>query len=157
MAGGMAGGDTGRVLRKAQGQDLQALAAIDHVAAGGDQGRVDHLRAAVARHACVIHADAFGVPNGFVIVEPGGFFGHDFVDLLMVVESARRSGIGRMLLRHAVEFSGTGKIFTSTNRSNVPMRELLAVEKWHFSGELDGLDDDDPELVFWTTKSTSRH
>jgi hypothetical protein len=29
------------------------------------------------------------------------------------------------------------------------MRALLAVEGWQFSGRLDGLDEDDPELVYF--------
>jgi hypothetical protein len=32
------------------------------------------------------------------------------------------------------------------------MRSLLEAEDWSFSGELDGLDDDDPELVFYKSR-----
>lgn len=32
------------------------------------------------------------------------------------------------------------------------MRALLAAEDWSFSGELGGLDDDDPELVFYQNR-----
>jgi len=39
-------------------------------------------------------------------------------------------------------------MFTSTNRSNLAMQSLLRREGWLFSGELDGLDEGDPELVF---------
>jgi hypothetical protein len=42
-------------------------------------------------------------------------------------------------------------MFTSTNASNVAMRSLLEAEGWSFSGQLDGLDEGDPELVFFTT------
>ena len=40
-------------------------------------------------------------------------------------------------------------MFTSTNRSNLPMLNLLRKEQWLFSGELVGLDEGDPELVFY--------
>jgi hypothetical protein len=43
----------------------------------------------------------------------------------------------------------TKQVFTSTNESNQPMRSLLQAERWSFSGELSGLDEGDPELVFY--------
>jgi hypothetical protein len=46
-------------------------------------------------------------------------------------------------------------VFTSTNRSNTPMRTLLDRDGWSFSGELSGLDDGDPELVFWRRSDPS--
>lgn len=53
------------------------------------------------------------------------------------------------LLRAALTAAGTKQVFTSTNASNQPMRSLLLAEGWSFSGELDGLDEGDPELVFY--------
>ena len=41
----------------------------------------------------------------------------------------------------------------STNRSNIPMRDLLVKEGWQFSGELVGLDPDDPEMIFFSWRS----
>jgi hypothetical protein len=40
-------------------------------------------------------------------------------------------------------------MFTSTNESNTPMRELLRSEGWSPSGVLAGLDEGDPEHVFF--------
>jgi hypothetical protein len=40
-------------------------------------------------------------------------------------------------------------VVTSTNESNTPMRELLRSEGWHLSGVLTGLDEGDPEQVFF--------
>ena len=68
----------------------------------------------------------------------------------MVDPARRRSGIGRILLREAVATAGTAQVFTLTNASNCPMRALLAAEDWPFSGGLGGLDEGDPELVFYT-------
>jgi GNAT superfamily N-acetyltransferase len=85
-----------------------------------------------------------------VIVRPQNFFERDFVELLLVTEQRRRLGIGRKLLDAAVGARGTDVIFTSTNESNWPMRALLEEGGWSLSGRLDGLDDGDPELVyFW--------
>lgn len=88
-----------------------------------------------------------------MIVRPAHFFGRDFVDLLAVGPASRRRGIGRLLLRYALATAGTPQVFTSTNVSNHPMRSLLRAEGWSFSGELHGLDEDDPELVFCLARS----
>ncbi len=87
--------------------------------------------------------------GGFAVVRPAHFFGRDFVDLLIVDPARRRSGIGRALLRTALATAGTEQVFTSTNTSNLAMRSLLHAERWSFSGKLDGLDEGDPELVFY--------
>jgi GNAT superfamily N-acetyltransferase len=92
------------------------------------------------------------VVAGFAVVLPAHFYGRDFIELLIVDPDRRRSGIGRSLLREAVATAGTAQVFTSTNTSNQPMRALLAAEGWSFSGELGGLDEGDPELVFYTNR-----
>jgi len=86
---------------------------------------------------------------GFVITTPEGFFGRDVIELLVIGAGHRRGGAGRALLRAAVAAARTERVFTSTNRSNQAMRGLLESERWSFSGELAGLDEDDPELVFF--------
>ncbi len=86
---------------------------------------------------------------GYVISTPMSFFGRDFVSLLMVDSNHRRTGVGRVLLRAAVSHATTTRVFTSTNQSNGPMRSLLEAERWSYSGTLDGLDEGDPELVYF--------
>ena len=51
--------------------------------------------------------------------------------------------------------AGTEQVLTSTNTSNQPMRSLLQAEGWSFSGELNGLDEGDPELVFYSSSGQS--
>jgi len=43
----------------------------------------------------------------------------------------------------------TERIFTSTNKSNAPMTGFLEKIGWRFSGELEGIDDGDPEMVYY--------
>lgn len=128
--------------------DLDAIIAADDIASGGDQDRLSVLVGGVESGCCLVYTDQTRV-DGFVICKPKHFFGRDFVDLLVVAPRARRSGIGRTLLRAAVTAAGTDQVFTSTNQSNDPMRALLSGEGWLFSGRLDGLDSDDPELIFF--------
>jgi GNAT superfamily N-acetyltransferase len=137
--------------RRAVAGDLPAILRIDHVAASGDQERAEFLRHCLDAGECRVHV-AGEVLTGYVIVLPAHFFGRDFVELLIVDPARRRSGIGRILLREAVATAGTAQVFTSTNTSNRPMRTLLAAEDWSFSGELSGLDEGDPELVFYKNR-----
>jgi ribosomal protein S18 acetylase RimI-like enzyme len=138
-------------IRCAGADDLDGILRIDHIAAQGDPERSDFLRGSLAAGLCHIYT-AGGAVTGFVIVLPAHFYGRDFVKLLIVDPAARRSGIGRALLQHVLATGGTPQVFTSTNTSNHPMRSLLGAEGWSFSGELEGLDDGDPELVFYKTR-----
>jgi ribosomal protein S18 acetylase RimI-like enzyme len=137
--------------RRAVAGDLPAILRIDHAAASGDRERAEFLRHCLDLGEChVCLGDE--VVAGFVIVKPAHFFGRDFVELLEVDPARRRSGTGRILLREALATAGTAQVFTSTNRSNRPMRALLDAEDWSFSGELGGLDEGDPELVFYQNR-----
>jgi GNAT superfamily N-acetyltransferase len=145
-----------RRIRLAVDGDVEHVVAIDPLAAAGDQARASLLRRSVEEAECLVH-EGQGTLNGFVIVKPQHFFGRDFVELLQVTRAMRRSGIGRALMEAAQALEGTTQLFTSTNRSNEPMRALLEQSGWYFSGELSGLDEGDPELVFfsWRTLSPS--
>jgi ribosomal protein S18 acetylase RimI-like enzyme len=136
-------------IRRAVADDIDGILRIDHHAARGDGGRADFLQRCLDLGECLVYLD-HGSVGGFVIVKPACFFGRDFIELLMVDPARRRAGIGRNLLRAALAAAGTGQVFTSTNTSNQPMRSLLQAEGWSFSGGLDGLDEGDPELVFYS-------
>jgi ribosomal protein S18 acetylase RimI-like enzyme len=136
-----------KAIRRALRDDLEDIVAIDHLAASGDEARMRALRQWVEDGECLVHT-TLGIPDGFVIVRPRHFFERDFVDLLEVAPAARRSGVGTSLMNEAIARAGTPQLFTSTNRSNLSMQGLLNQSGWHFSGELEGLDPGDPELVF---------
>jgi ribosomal protein S18 acetylase RimI-like enzyme len=87
---------------------------------------------------------------GYAVLRPASFFGRDFVELLAVAVSDRRHGIGSLLLKETMSLASTARIFTSTNRSNSAMIGLLEKAGWQSSGQLDGIDEGDPELVFFT-------
>jgi ribosomal protein S18 acetylase RimI-like enzyme len=135
-------------IRTAARHDLGQILKVDHLAAAGDPDRAALLRRFVDSGECLTFVRD-GYVRGFAVVRPGHFFGRDFIDLLVVDTRHRRAGIGRALLRAAVGSAGTRQVFTSTNVSNRAMRALLEDEGWSFSGELAGLDQGDPELVFF--------
>jgi GNAT superfamily N-acetyltransferase len=79
----------------------------------------------------------------------GRFFGYDFLELLAVRPDKRRQGIATALIRAVEARSSSGKLFTSTNRSNTPMRGLCQRLGFQPSGVVENLDNDDPELVYY--------
>lgn len=135
-------------VRRAGQGDLTVMLQVDPRAALGDAERHGYLADAVDREICLLAA-VDGVACGFVVVKLQHFFGRDFVDLLMVADTHRRHGAGRALMRAALDAASSADVFTSTNQSNAPMQALLQSEGWNVSGKLDGLDDDDPELVYY--------
>lgn len=135
-------------IRRAVAEDVGGILALDQFAALAYHGRAEFLRRCVDLGECLVFLNQ-GSVAGFAVVRSAHFFGRDFVDLVMVDPALRRSGIGRGLLRAALVTAGTEQVFTSTNTSNQPMRSLLRAEGWSFSGELAGLDEGDPELVFY--------
>jgi ribosomal protein S18 acetylase RimI-like enzyme len=140
-------------VRRADQADRDAVVAID--VASGNHDRRAQLEAAVESGHCLVLDGGNGIV-GFVVTVPKAFFGRDFVELLIVDRTRRRTGIGSRLLRAAVRSASTSRVFTSTNRSNSPMRALLDRDGWSASGELHGLDESDPELVYFIDRSSAR-
>ncbi len=139
-------------IRRAILDDVEDLLAFDHRVRAGDIQRASDIRNHIENGHCHVHSGSDHL-DGYVVVLPRHFLGRDFVDLLMVAPSARRSGIGRKLLRAVLDMEGTSQVFTSLNRSNAPMRELLRQLGWQLSGELDGLDAGDPEMFFFARRT----
>jgi GNAT superfamily N-acetyltransferase len=131
-------------LRAAVEEDVGAIVAIDP----HRPGRPEEIQALVGEQAGLVAVE-HGEVVGFVGVRPGHFYRRDFIDLLLVSDRRRRQGVGRALMRAALRRASTSRVFTSTNQSNTPMRELLRAERWTHSGMLTGLDEGDPELVFF--------
>jgi ribosomal protein S18 acetylase RimI-like enzyme len=134
-------------IRRATSDDLGAVLNLDRgTPVGHDRG--DFLTARIASQEVFI-AERDGRLLGYAVLRAASFFGRDFVDLMAVAVNERRQGVGSALLESVVKASSTDRVFTSTNRSNDPMIELLRKTGWTFSGELIGIDDDDPELVYY--------
>ncbi len=131
-------------LRAAQAEDADAIVAIDP----DSLGTPGQIRARVQGQACLVAVER-GEIAGFLALRPGHFYQRDFIDLLYVAPGWRQRGIGRALLRAAVRNASTPRVFVSTNQSNTPMRQLLRSEGWSPSGVLTGLDEGDPEHVFF--------
>lgn len=124
--------------------EISSAIAIDERATGS-RDRAEYI-ARVAEKGGLILAIEEGKAVGFCCHDDSYFFERPFISLLIIEEKARRKGYARSLLRSAA--SAHPELWTSTNRSNVAMRDLLKTEGWTFCGEVEGLDAGDPELFF---------
>lgn len=117
----------------------------------GSNARSQYIVAVAASGGLAV-ARQQGEVRAFCCLDHRYFFERPFVSLLIVDMHFRRCGLGSRLL----SFSGDGlhDVWTSTNRSNAPMRSVLAKTGWQFCGEVVGLAPGDPELFF--TKSKAR-
>lgn len=121
------------------------LAALDTVAWHSKERR-QAIAAWIADGRCVV-AEREGLTVGYAVVTRD-FFHLPFIEMLMVAETARRTGVGRALVLHCVAVAGGEKLFTSTNQSNAPMQALLADTGFVRSGIIENLDEGDPELIY---------
>ncbi|GAB1439428.1 hypothetical protein MASR2M36_22000 [Providencia sp.] len=66
----------------------------------------------------------------------------------MVNNQYRRQGLGLSLINQLKKQSKTQKVFTSTNQSNIATQQLLLKAGFIPSGNIENLDNNDPELIY---------
>jgi GNAT superfamily N-acetyltransferase len=140
-------------VRPASREDIDSIIELDPIAKQ-ERGRRTFITKAVAAGQCwaaVEPANASAVIGYGVLNQ--SFFEHDFIPLIVVKASARRRGVATVIMR-TLELQCQGKLFTSTNTSNIAMRQLLGRLGYIESGRIENLDDNDPELVFVKLRST---
>jgi ribosomal protein S18 acetylase RimI-like enzyme len=127
--------------------DFDALVTID---SGGkrDQAIRDWLSAQA-----IFVAESGGRVVAFGVMRPI-FFLEPFVELIMVDPAHRRRGIARALLAYVDSQHNRPKLWISTNRSNTLMQGLLASEGFTYAGEVEGLDEGDPELFYYRLRAS---
>lgn len=133
------------VTRAAGHGDVKAMLACDAYAQGHPE-RGEAVRAAVGQGHCQVAVRA-GKVAGYALTH-GDFFGHAFVSLVVVSPAHQRRGVGVRLLAAAEAACTTAKLFTSTNQSNGAAQGLFASAGFVPSGQIDHLDEGDPELVY---------
>ena len=134
----------GIVIRPATTTDLAGIFQIDPLAESS-RDRRESIQSAVTAGFCHI-AEKDNI-LGFTVLDYS-FFGNGFISLLVVRLDCRRKGVASALLRHMESICATGKLYSSTNESNLPMQALLEKLGYLPSGIIYGLDEGDPELIF---------
>ncbi|PMQ12126.1 GNAT family N-acetyltransferase [Janthinobacterium sp. AD80] len=133
------------ITRVALPGDVPAMLACDtyaHIHAC----RGDTVRAAAGKGQCLLALHA-GQVVGYVLLHHE-FFEHGFVPLVVVSPAQQRRGVALRLLATAAAACRTEKLFTSTNQSNLAAQRLFASAGFVRSGQIDHLDEGDPELVY---------
>ena len=133
------------ITRVARPGDVEAMLACDAYAQA-HASRGDAVRAAVGKGHCQVAIHA-GQVAGYVLTHDD-FFGYGFVSLVVVAPGQQRRGVGLRLLAAAEDACTTPKLFTSTNASNLAAQQLFARAGFVRSGQIDHLDEGDPELVY---------
>ncbi|MCH1995328.1 GNAT family N-acetyltransferase [Achromobacter xylosoxidans] len=134
-------------VRPASVEDVDSIIELDPIARQ-EPGRKAFIANAVAAGQCrvAVQAQDASAVIGYGILNKS-FFENDFIPLIVVKASARRRGVATAIMT-TLASQCTGKTFTSTNASNIAMRQLLARLGFVESGHIENLDDNDPELVF---------
>ncbi len=133
-------------VRRANADDLPSLIGCD-VYAQGSQTRRTALGRWLSDGAVYVD-DNEGSVVGLVVADDT-FFGHLFIHLVSVTPTHRRRGVAARLLHAAEAQSATGKVFTSTNRSNSIAQQLFTSVGYVFSGRIEHLDENDPEFIYF--------
>lgn len=132
------------MIRRAGAGDLEDVVALDRDSTGG-RDRTDVL-AAAQREGRLLVVERQGEIVGYAT--HGRFVEYDFLELLVVRPGDRRSGIATALVKAVESATRSGKLFTSTNESNLPMQRLCLRLGFAPSGVVENLDEADPELFF---------
>ncbi len=133
------------IIDRALSGDFEHICELDEMVRSEPSRRGFIGRALAERRCAVARVD--GAIRGYVIV--GEFFSHAFIELLLVHPDFRRRGIGASLIRSAEIDAPTGKLFTSTNESNLPMQRLCERAGFVRSGMVENLDEGDPEIFYF--------
>ncbi len=140
-------------VRQATRTDIDAIIAVDREAAR-DENRRRHIREWVSGASAFV-AMVDDAVAGYAVLEYT-FFSQGFISMLIVAETSRRKGVGTALVSHLEAICKTGKLFTSTNESNEPMKALMQRMSYERSGIVHNLDDGDPELFFFKKLEANR-
>jgi len=133
-------------IRKSKPEDIKAIIAFDHVVKYEPERKL-FIRKSVKNKNCYV-ALIDKIPIGYAVLEYT-FFGYGFISMLYLKKKYRKRGIGEKLMKHLEGKCKTQKIFTSTNKSNKPMQNMMKKMKYRKSGIIHNLDPNDPELIYF--------
>ncbi|HEY0088762.1 MAG TPA: GNAT family N-acetyltransferase [Candidatus Lokiarchaeia archaeon] len=126
--------------------ELENIQKIDKIAVNNSE-RINTIKISIDNNQCLI-AKADNKVAGYLVFNKS-FYHNNFIDLLIVDQLFRRQGIGTALIRFYENIIKKGKIFTSTNKSNVIMQKLMNKLGYIKSGIVYNLDEGDPEMIYF--------
>lgn len=142
-----------KLIRIASLADFNAIQNLDQKVATSSLDRSNRIMQAIHENSCYALISNSYI-QGFALFQHAAFRQMDFLDLLIVDSTFRRQGVGSALIKHFRENATTEFCWTSTNASNAPMVSLLKRSAWIESGYREDLDPGDPDIFFYTKKTT---
>lgn len=137
---------SGVLVEEATGADIAGVCGLDAVILGSSRRR-EFLIEAIETGQCRV-ARIGDTLAGFAVLEQS-FYGQGFISLIATHPGYRRRGAATALVQHIESVCPTEKLFTSTNRSNTDMQQVLKKLGFVESGYIENLDEGDPELVYF--------
>ena len=131
-------------IRSAVINDCESIVFLDSQIIGSKH-REDQIKFSIEENRCIVCEINKSIV-GYIIFH-NFFFGHLFIDLIVVSSNMRRLGIAKNLMKY-VENHAEKKLFSSTNKSNIAMQKVFQLLGYIESGLIDNLDEGDPEIVF---------
>jgi ribosomal protein S18 acetylase RimI-like enzyme len=128
------------------------MANVDVRLATGNEGAIGGRRVSAGSQVAFVDGALAGVAEFH-----GRFFGHRFIELLLVDERYRRRGVASTLIAACAESASTDRLFTSTNTSNLAAQALFFRSGFQQSGSIGNLDEGDPELIFCMLLDSRSH
>ena len=126
--------------------ELENIQKIDKIAVNNSE-RINTIKISIDNNQCLI-AKADNKVAGYLVFNKS-FYHNNFIDLLIVDQLFRRQGIGTALIRFYENIIKKGKIFSSTNKSNVIIQKLMNKLGYTKSGIVYNLDENDPEMIYF--------
>jgi GNAT superfamily N-acetyltransferase len=126
--------------------NLKQVIALDAEMTGSDR-RIEEIKSAVNENRCLV-VFLESQLAGFLIYH-SHFFYCCFISLLMIKPVLQRKGFASALLEYMEQHSPTEKLFSSTNQSNTAMQKVFQANGFIKSGNIDNLDEGDPEIVYY--------
>jgi RimJ/RimL family protein N-acetyltransferase len=144
-------------LRKAKSDDRSVVVDFDYTLDKDEHiklNRVEKITKAISNDECfLILVDNKEV--GFVIFDYR-FFDQGWIELIIINEKYRGKGVGGIVFDLLCEQCKSDKVFTSTNRSNTQMQRALTKADFTYAGEINGLDEGDPEWFYFKRVKKNR-
>lgn len=142
-------------IRRATIEDVHIAVAMDYALNKEEHieiGREEKITTAIQQNKCfIIVLNTHAV--GFVIFDYR-FFNQGWIELIIIDEKFRNRGIAGQVFKLLCKLSKTNKVFSSTNKSNAQMQKALLKAGFTFAGEIEGLDDGDPEWFYYKKSET---
>ena len=137
-------------VRRAKSSDLRRITAIDPLARASKSRQVWIGESIRARSVWVLAAGP--ALKGYAILTRS-FFQRPFIEQLFVAKEVRRRGYGESLIARMERLClRCGEVWTSTNRSNQPMHQLLKKRGM----DLVKVHDNTPAAVFFAIAEEAR-